>query len=1390
MAVFLLILSSSGMVLAEDVRKTEKDTLTEKDFSSCRLLVAAEDISVFPKDAPILSSYNGTFLLQYADPESTKEAYGYFLERAFAVDVDSVISICGEEEFSDMQAPYMTEKENPLVQLEEAVSEMPKGKYDIALIDTGANEVHVKESISMISDDPADHHGHGSRMARFMAEENDQVSILSIKAFGDDGRGDISAVYAAIEFAISQNVGIISLSASAQAADSMILKEAIKRATDQGILFVGAAGNQGSLANLYVPGCIEGAIVIGACDPEGIRIPSSNYGPTVDYFVTAASTSEAAARFSGLLSLWGINEVNAHLNQGKVFTEEIAPFQEEEDCYYTLLGAGFTVSAISQQFYTVQGVGDDDVLYYTYINGAWTCAYCIDHGKWSPNNDTYVYNQTTNNILGYIMRNGYPYNQWGLTWQEAQFLTQAAVFGALGVDFYSIVDGMHASYWIWNHIWGDGTWQEGSSVGNIGHFQYAVNLLNNARRYATSADAQYVNYWSPSNSNLQRMITPARTTTSVTITKTTAATDTCKEQLEGNAMYSENFQGAKFLVRIYDTYAQSWGATVTYETGADGTFAINDLHVGDKVRVEELLAPKGYLLPSGYQEITLASSGNRITFQDSPAFDPGTPTLKKVKYLDQELKSDQGLEGAIFRVQYFDNDSCSGNAKRTWYFQTGEDGTFSYATEYLAPGYESNDLFIDLQGDPRLPLGSVIFTEMQSPQGFLLSDNVLKAKITQPEEGQEAVFSWITQSDGMIEVHADQSAMVGNAEIELAVKKIDASSRKPLKNAKLQILDGETVLKEWMSEESETIICDIFEPGKTYILRESKAPENYLEADDISFRFHANGDLELLTEGIEKYTSPDGIPGIIMEDNKMIVLPMTGSAGMTASLLAGFLLLLGSAAVLLSHKKKVFSLFLCILSVFALTVPTFASGSLVIDSGDSQGHRYTAYQLLSGTVLSEDELWDIRIAEDIPISFWEKLKVDPSHSSSVEVAEWLAENIQSDVDGSFAVRLARAVRKEPSIQPDADFAADETIVLPDGFYLIISDDAQPMILTIGQEKTITLNEKSSVPALRKEIGEVQTDGQILFGKAADSGMGKKIPYRLYGTLPSNYNAYDTYYYCFYDQQEEGLQVDVSSVSVLLLDSEGKKKEDITASAVIDLKDHLLTIRFLDLKAIYPHYVDQDALLVQYEASLTKAATIGADSNDNAAWIEYTRSPTCEEYGQSVPDECRLYTWQLQLVKTGAESGNLLAGAAFSVKEVNGLYLNPDGTRSDKMTAQSLWRTNKNGTVKMAFLDSGKYLITEEQAPDGYLKTEPFLIEIHADYEDPGGLVLSAEGKGIQAVEAKTGGIKVQIADQMIPPVPKTGDETWLIFYLMLLGGSILLFAIVMAAHKIRKGNKK
>ena len=155
----------------------------------------------------------------------------------------------------------------------------------------------------MLGDDPDDDNGHGNRMIREMRSVDPNVQILSVKALDADGKGTASSIYAAIEYAISQDVKIINLSVSAYVrADNACIREVIEKAADRGIIVVGAAGNAGKNVRYYIPGNIEAALIAGACDENGKRLSSSNYGETVDCLVAAPSTSEASAKLSAWIS--------------------------------------------------------------------------------------------------------------------------------------------------------------------------------------------------------------------------------------------------------------------------------------------------------------------------------------------------------------------------------------------------------------------------------------------------------------------------------------------------------------------------------------------------------------------------------------------------------------------------------------------------------------------------------------------------------------------------------------------------------------------------------------------------------------------------------------------------------------------------------------------------------------------------------------------------------------------------------------------------------------------------------------------------------------------------------------------------------------------------------
>ena len=257
----------------------------------------------------------------------------------------------------------MTEDDNPF---DEAKEKGSSSGYDIALIDTGA----PSDSVSMVGDDGADRNGHGSKMKEIILANAPGARVLSIKAINDNGTGDISSVYAAIQYAIDSNVSIINLSFSSVIADdSYVLNEIIGKALSCGITVVGSAGNSGNDAGFYIPGSIGGCIIVGSCDETGHLKSFSNYGETVDYYITSDSTSEAAAHITGYIAAKGIPGENIK-DKGifkELVTGEGAEPEKEEKSLFIVNGYAATSvqDAVSSYGSRMRAAGNVGFIYPT-----------------------------------------------------------------------------------------------------------------------------------------------------------------------------------------------------------------------------------------------------------------------------------------------------------------------------------------------------------------------------------------------------------------------------------------------------------------------------------------------------------------------------------------------------------------------------------------------------------------------------------------------------------------------------------------------------------------------------------------------------------------------------------------------------------------------------------------------------------------------------------------------------------------------------------------------------------------------------------------------------------------------------------------------------------------
>ena len=291
------------------------------DFSSGRLIAITDDKSVFANDNAVISKYGDLYLLKYDSEEDAKQAYDSYKDQVKYIEPDVNVYSCDDQDkaedteglsIEEGSTPLDAVKENESASLKKTLKSIKKTNSDktvIALLDSG---VHIDQhtsaenlagSIDLTNSTDSGEYSHGDLMYSTIINEDPDASIVDVKVLGDDGIGSISSVAAGLAYAIDKDVDIINLSLSAyKTEENSVILSLIDEACDKGITVVGAAGNNRSDASKFVPGASEKAVIVNACDGDGKMRDFSNYGTTVDYSVEAGSTSEAAAKMTGILS--------------------------------------------------------------------------------------------------------------------------------------------------------------------------------------------------------------------------------------------------------------------------------------------------------------------------------------------------------------------------------------------------------------------------------------------------------------------------------------------------------------------------------------------------------------------------------------------------------------------------------------------------------------------------------------------------------------------------------------------------------------------------------------------------------------------------------------------------------------------------------------------------------------------------------------------------------------------------------------------------------------------------------------------------------------------------------------------------------------------------------
>lgn len=487
--------------------------------------------------------------------------------------------------------------------------------------------------------------------------------------------------------------------------------------------------------------------------------------------------------------------------------------------------------------------------------------------------------------------------------------------------------------------------------------------------------------------------------------------------------------------------------------------------------------------------------------------------------------------------------------------------------------------------------------------------------------------------------------------------------------------------------------------------------------------------------------------------------------------------------------KKAMSVLVSLLMIFTFALPAFAdSATTYTITAPATTHQYEIYQIFTGD-LSGDILSNVK---------WGKngTGTEGQAVASTIIDKLTTVNSKSDREILNVVEPCANLNSTPvaTISNGATYSAVA------GYYLIKDKDGSVSgtdtytTYIVKVVNDVTISPKGNVPSFEKKVKDTNdtTGATSDWQDSADYDIGDKVPFKLEGTVASNYADYKTYYFAFHDKAEAGLTFNKDSVKVFV------DATEITTgySVVTNTTDgDTFDVVFANLKDIaYVHAGSK--ITVEYTATLNDKAVLGNQGNVNTAHLEFSNNPNEEHSGSGKPgtgntpdDSVIVFTYQVVVNKTKA-NGDALSGAEFTLKKVL-----EGGTEKPVAVVK-----NTDGTTfTFTGLDDGDYILTETKTPATYNTIEPIRFTVTADHkitwnteartEILTGLTgNTADGKITFTASADKSKLTTDVVNQSGATLPGTGGIGTTIFYVI--GGLLMAAAAVLLITKKRMNSDK
>ncbi|RYQ53955.1 isopeptide-forming domain-containing fimbrial protein [Bifidobacterium pseudolongum] len=531
--------------------------------------------------------------------------------------------------------------------------------------------------------------------------------------------------------------------------------------------------------------------------------------------------------------------------------------------------------------------------------------------------------------------------------------------------------------------------------------------------------------------------------------------------------------------------------------------------------------------------------------------------------------------------------------------------------------------------------------------------------------------------------------------------------------------------------------------------------------------------------------------------------------------------------------------------------PAPTTGSITINNALT-GDAFNAYRLLSltnsGSAISYDLIGGVDSAETtalvsaINTTNNNTALVAPATTASDNVKNEFKDNVIAAVDAfkgddsatmrKFAANLIAAIKtNNVAVTGTATANADGALVinsLAPGYYLVdqtaqtadengdnVNTLSAYLVDTVIAGQTTSINLKKGTVTLEKKVQDWNdTEGKPTnptWSDSADHDLGDDVPFQLTGTLPTNYDRYDTFKYIFHDSLSAGLTFN-NDVRVYAVNGQGDAatEQEITKSFTVTAPaaPESFTVTNANLKNITED--DKGAavtinnatkIVVRYTARVNENAMMGSAGNPNTAYLEFSNNPNNggEGTNKTPEDKVIVFTYKFVVDKTfeGAD-----APAENDMPEFTLYKYLPTGTDGALVATQIGQPVKVTGNATDGFkaefprLDDGKYMVSETKVPQGFSKAPDTYFEISATHTDGDAPALSTltvtfytddtftTTKDAANGVINTGTVTAEITNNAGSELPSTGGMGTTILYAA--GAAIVLIAGIGLAVTLRR----